>query len=269
MNQIFNRLIILVLGLTSASSLTFATTVHAVEGDDDRIRTFTEQSSKNLEIRSKLCERYASGRFGSSLGEKEGNVKQQFGDRSDELNTKRTNADATRTEIRQSADEKRQEHYAKLLETATTDDQKTAVAVFQSAVESAVAERRASLDSARETYRAGVDSAITDQKSVYEEAIATLKSATESAIAKAKASCEAGTSSSEVSATLKAELSAAKEAFKTATKDRVSLRESIKVLQETRKASFESTKLVFQEKIDEAKVALKLAFVETEEVIAN
>jgi hypothetical protein len=265
MKRIYKKASLLSIGLLFISGVALPVAlVRAEENEIERTNNFSEQSSKNVEIRSKLCERYTSGRFSSNLNEKEDKVQNEFGSRGTELNTKRSENDLNLEELRANADAKRQEHYTKLLENASSDNQKTAVVTFQAEVEFAVADRRSTIDAARGAYRNGVDAAIASQKSSYQSAIADLKTATDTAIAKAKVSCEEGMSSSEVSATLKAELKAAKETFIQATKNVETLREQLNALRETRKSAYETAKTVFSERMDLAREALKIALESTE-----
>ncbi len=87
----------------------------------------------------------------------------------------------------------REAHYAKLLEKFADDDQKTAIATYKQAVESAVKTRQNSVDNAHETYRMAVENLISSKEKLSSSAIDTYKTAVSKAISNANSSCSSST----------------------------------------------------------------------------
>lgn len=234
--------------------------VHAIaQSRNSDSKTRNESRSE-----SSKCERLTSGTFRNSLGGKRDNVSLALMRRLEKLANRRMQSDSSLINIRESSDSKRAEHYAKLLEAATDENHKAAVAVFQQAVEKAVADRRAGLDTARQAYRDGVDALIGDQKVVYEQALLDLQSATDAAIQTAKTACENGNDYNTVKDTLKSELSAARDTFRAAIASREDLKTKLEELRNARKEAFLQVKADFKTALEEAKAVFKAAVGETQ-----
>jgi hypothetical protein len=215
--------------------------------------------AKKTEAILKACERFSVNTVGKDVDGDITKLGEKTSKRQDELSSKRADTDVKRNSERQSADGERQEHYAKMLEQATAENQKAAIAAFQEAVEKAVADRRAVQVAARETYRSGVDAAIASQKESIDEATLSYKTVVESALMAAQASCESGVDVSVVRKTLQDDLKSARELLKTSTNADKNLKEAIEQLIVERKASFETARTTFKTTLDEAKATLEVA----------
>lgn len=246
-------LLTLVLSTVMTSSVTYAIDLPTANARTSDIKT--NLSEKQQEI----CKKFTSSQLSGRLEEKKGLLEQTLENHIGELDTKRSDWDKKRAEERMEADAKRQEHYDALMAVATTDVQKEAVTEFKNSVENAVSVRRAAQDVAREEYRKGIDTALTDKRNSISGASTRLKDDIDAAIAKATLSCENGTPLDDVMKTLKADLEAARAAFKTDTKDDESISDTIKSLADTRKSAIEKAKTDFQKSLEDARDTLKSA----------
>ena len=211
-----------------------------------------EQTAKLTE----LCSKFVNSKMSSEVESKRSQLESKLSEKGAELTGKRSEWDSKRDEARTLADSKRQNHYTKMLEMATGDNQKAAIAEFQIAVEDAVNSRRDAQDEARQAYRDGVDAALEDRKDELESTASEFRQAVDSAVAKAKTSCLNGTPIDSVKSTLKIDLDAAKSELKNAQSQITSASDIVKSLAETRKKTIETAKAVFEEALETAKAKL-------------
>jgi hypothetical protein len=155
--------------------------------------------------------------------------------------------------------EDRSSRYTKMMEKATTTEQKVTVETFRTAVENAVSKRQAAVDAAIATYRTASDKLITDRKLAVETAGAAHKSAVDAAIAKAKTDCAGGVDAAAVRSTMRAEIKSANDTFKTASKRPEELSNQIKPLREARDAAIKKAVESFKTEFEAAKAVLKAA----------
>lgn len=241
--------------LTDEGSNDGQTSTKQREIEASRAQKASELSAKLADI----CKRYTETKLGRTTDDKRNEFTTRLSQKGTDLGDKRSEWDDKRTEARLMADQKREEHYAKLTEKAVTDVQKQAVEVFKQAVEKAVSDRRTAQDTARQSYRSGVDAILANRKSTLEAESGDFKLAVEAALAKAKTSCENGTPVDTVKSVLKTDLEAAKSALKTAKDENGKVSEEIRALVEVRKTAIQSAKEAFDAAMQDAKTALETA----------
>lgn len=113
-------------------------------------------------------------------------------------------------------DQKKLAQFSALQTLAINDAEKTAVATFESQINTAVANERTAVDSATKTYRNGIDVLISQKEPLIKAAAPTYKNAIYYALSKAKTDCSAGVNSANVFADTEAALRTAKAQFQTA-----------------------------------------------------
>lgn len=184
-------------------------------------------------------------------------------------NTRNAKRLATLSDARQKRDEalstKRAEHdtaldahYAALMKKASTSAQKAAVTTFKASTDAAIKARRDAIDVAIKTYRTGIDDLISKKFGTLNTDLATLKTSANAALTKAKSSCTAGTDSKTVYTTFRSDIRTARDAYKT-THTLTKIKEDIKVLSTSRKASVDAAIATFKDSMTVARALLKTA----------
>lgn len=267
MKQIYRATLVVVASLFVVAALPHK--LLALEGIDDSLTSSKVQEIKETQDRKRseataklteLCRRYSQTSIPTNVKDRRGDLNDRLKEREGSLSTQRSEWDSKRLESRTVADERRQEHYAKLLEAAQTDGQKAAVEAFRGAVELAVVTRRQSQDSARTVYRDGLDVFLNNRRTEIEDAAGDFEQSVEAALAKAKTSCENGTPVDTVTAAIKSDLENAKNELKLSKESIPDVAKTADTLLSQRKASLESAKSDFESALEKARSDLKEAF---------
>lgn len=161
---------------------------------------------------------------------------------------------STLAENREMHDENRADRYTKLSERATTEEQKAAVADFQTDVEALVVTRKAAVDTAIQAFKDGVIALYSGKRSEAELNLSAFDDAVDAAISEARASCTSGTDSKVVRDTLSTEMKNSRANLKAA---RESIKDSSQTeltkLREARKASIQTAVTAYQTALEKEK----------------
>ncbi len=166
-------------------------------------------------------------------------------------------------EVRETGDSRRENHYTKLEERATTDAQKSAVAKFKATMETAVRTRRTAIDTALRTYKAGVDALLKKRQDDTQSALTKMRTSIKTATDKAKTDCTAGVDAATIRSTLQASTKAAREQFKTDRQNIEKGRTGLEELRKTRNASIKAAVDSFKTTAENARKELRSAFPST------
>lgn len=208
------------------------------------------------------CSRFDNilNKISSDADTRAGNLEKKRQTGSTNITKDRAEADNKIKTSRQGWDTKWKGMFAKLEAKATTDEQKTAVQTFETAIKDAVTTRRAAFDANRVTFRTGVDTAIANHKSAVSGAVTTLKSEYAAAVAKAQANCASGTAYKDVANQLKADLAAARDKFKSSKVGTENVGQQVKRLADARNQADKAATKTFNDTVKAATTALKQAF---------
>lgn len=204
-----------------------------------------------------------SGDIDLKVNQKLQQLQSRRDDRSAQRLTKRSDRDMQRTQHRTEADTRHDARFDKLDMKAATDVQKAAVIEFKASVNNAVDARRTAIDAAVRDFRSVMDGLIANQKTKVDAAVADFNTARIAAINKAKASCASGVDSVTVKASFDADMTAAKDAFKSA-KDVITKKADVEAAITVRKTAVDEAITDFKAAMAAAQDKLKLAFPKTQ-----
>lgn len=172
------------------------------------------------------------------------------------IQLKNTKLDDNRTKRSQDL----QSNFAKLEARASTTEQQAAVKTYEAAITAAVTARDSAVDAAVSAYQTGVNTALTSRQTELDSAFTTLTTATQSALTTASTACASATANGQAIRTqLSADIKAANEAFKAATKAKDST-STTSGYKSTRDAAVKAAMTTFQTAVQQANAALKTAF---------
>ncbi len=231
-----------------------------------------ERQEKSAERKQALEERKAEEKknFCTNIVDRMSERQSDFAERQSEFTTKkserleerkaeREESDAELAEKRAAAADRRAKMYQNLLNKATTEEQKAAVAQFQQTVEKAVVDRQAALDAAKLAFRNGIDTARTSRKADGTEALAAFKTAMQSALTKAKADCEEGVDQSTVRQSYLSALEAARKTLSEARQNN-GIGDTVSQLAKVRTEAVKAALNTYRTTVEEAFALLKKAF---------
>jgi hypothetical protein len=194
----------------------------------------------------------------STLDTRIGSAKTKYQTHLDTLTSKKNTAVANLTSKRTEVDAKWDAQIAAMKAKATTEAQKAAIATFEATVESLNAARRTSVNSAVTTFTNGLDGLRGESGAEYEKMVVEHKAAIEAAFNDAEAACTAGTDGTTVSKELRADLNAAREAFK-ADRQAYAVRGDFEELRKARVAANNAARETFRKGFAEASKTLRTA----------
>lgn len=194
----------------------------------------------------------------SAIDTKSGTINSRSAKRLATLSDARQKRDETLSTKRAQRDTALNAHYTTLMKKANTDAQKAAVTTFKASTDAAIKARRDAIDAAIKIYRTGIDDLISKKFGTVSTDLATLKASANEALTKAKSSCTAGTDSKTVYTTFRSDIRTARDAYKTS-HTLTKIKEDIKALSTTRKASVDTAISTFKDNMTAARSALKTA----------
>ncbi|PJE69458.1 MAG: hypothetical protein COU98_01970 [Candidatus Staskawiczbacteria bacterium CG10_big_fil_rev_8_21_14_0_10_38_10] len=211
--------------------------------------------------------------FCSRLSEFRTKVDQGIADREEKLNEKRNQIlnrledrwdkrDNQLAEKRAKWDGNRDEHYAKLLERAKTEEQEQAVEKFKATIESAVVTRRTAVDAALVAFRQGLEQALTSRRTSVNGIIDIFKNSVASAFQKTEENCGSNIEKAPIVKDLRASLKAAREKFNADRQEIEKLGPVMSNLVITRNQAIQKAFQDFRTVVEEARKELKIAFPE-------
>lgn len=211
-----------------------------------------EQFCANLETRQADMMTRIQTRAGEVSARHEGNAgerQSKRAERQSELATKRAEMDA-----------KRDAHYEKLSEAATTEAQLAAVEEFSETVEALVDTRRTAIDAAIEDFEDTVEALRESQAAVVADLTEATESGVEAAFAEAEAACETDDATfADVSSVLRDALASQRQAQQ-ANREQYSFKDDLEAARAARKAAVQAAVTEFQAGMDAAKAELRSAF---------
>jgi hypothetical protein len=207
---------------------------------------------------NKFCENIEAriSNSGGKLGERESQMNAKLDKRQAEMVSRRSDKDSKVGDMRAEALTKQTEKFKAALAKASTAEQKAALEDFQAGVKNAVAVRQSAVDSARNAFRQNADSIISERQDKIEDALDARKSAVDTAIAKAKTDCANGVDAVTVRNNLQASVKLAQESFKSTISGLKDSKGDLKVLAETRKTAFEKAHNDFKNTLESLKKTL-------------
>lgn len=215
-------------------------------------KTCTQLSNQADQIIARLTEKLSN--LEQKRTEVENNVQQRINERIANRTAKRAEWDATKAA-----------NWEKLRANAKTDEQKTAVEKFITAIQSAVKIKRDAIDKVISDFRAGIKAERAERKNQTDTALATYKDAITSIASQVKADCAAGKDAKTIRENLRTEMKKARDAFQANRKPAEKFRADITPLKEAKKAELKKIIDTFQASIEAAKTELRAAFPKTEE----
>jgi hypothetical protein len=233
---------------------------------------FKARQEKESERSKKLEERKAETKknFCANVAENISERQTEFAERQSEFLEKKTERLAERkvdrgetdsqiAEKRTAAAERRAQMYQNLLSKATTDEQKAAVAVFQTSIEKAVRDREAALDAARTAFHTGIDTARSSRKMDGSEALATFRATMQTALAKVKTECEEGADQNAIRTEYLNTLEVARKNL-SENRQNNGIGDTVSQLAETRIAAVRTALNTYRTAVEDASKLLKEAF---------
>ncbi len=178
------------------------------------------------------------------------------------LGVRWNNRDTRLTEKKEKWDTNRNEHYAKLIERAKTEEQKQAVNKFIEKIEVAVAVRRTAVNAAIQTFRQGLEQARTTRQSSIRTAVSVFKNSVNSAFEKAESDCKKGVDKTAISKELKTSLKNARDKLTDDKQTIEKLGPVMSGLVTTKNQAIQKAFQDFKTVVEEARKELKVAFPE-------
>ncbi|MFZ2188371.1 MAG: hypothetical protein WAV73_02290 [Candidatus Moraniibacteriota bacterium] len=219
---------------------------------DDRV------AQKNDNICEKISER--ADAFGQKMSEEENKFQTRNQERLANWTTKKTEKEATLSSNRASWDANRDAQFKALEERAQTEEQKKAVADFETTTRAAIEARRLASDSAIKTFQDGIQAAITTRNGQVDQLLASAKEARQKLLDTAKADCAAGKDAKTVMANFRSGMQASRAKTQTDKQNVTKVNTQVQALIATRKASMDKAFSDFKATMEKARVALKKAF---------
>jgi hypothetical protein len=217
----------------------------------------TEKICNNFEnAYSKIGQKMSE--TGKNIASKRQERLQNFTQKETELKTK---LEAKRAEI----DTNFAAHIEKMTGLAKTDEAKTAVAKFQTAVKTAMQTRRNSVDATRTAFQAQVQSRIGERKAAVDSLVSEYQNAIKAAFDKAKADCASGGDAATVRNTLRESLRAAKEKMQTEKQNMEKVKTELQAEIKTRNDAIQKADQDFKAALEAAKTELQKSFPGTTE----
>jgi len=201
-----------------------------------------------------------STQYSSAVQQRVNALQQKIEQSNASLASVRVKEDQALSTTRQNMDAKKEQYYAQLEAKATTDEQKTAVQNFETAMDAASTARKSAIDAANKAFRDGVDAIIAQKQPLIQQAGPAFEAAVKSAFDKAKSSCTSGTASATVRSTLLTDLKTAKDQFKTAVNAGNAINSQMKTLKATRNSAFKKAATDYKTAVQKATADLKAVF---------
>ena len=198
-----------------------------------------------------------SAKVATGIDEREVRYQEQRHERDVKLTDRFATRNSTREDHRLDWDTNRTEKFAKLTAKATSSTQKTAVAKFTKAVDTAVLLRRNFVDLAVAEYKKSVDTAVSARRATVNELLASLKKETTTALTKAKSDCGTGVAPKTVRDAYVASLSSARQKFHTGVKALNARHDALLPFLEIRKNKVEKAVADFKLSVENAARELK------------
>jgi hypothetical protein len=207
-----------------------------------------------------LSARPAAERFADKVAEREQRLAAKRSEIDKRMGERRGERDLRLEKLRVAQDAKRGEAVARLQAKFTSEEQKTAILAFQSAVQAAAEVRRAAVDAANKTFRKGVDEAKVARKAAVDSAVDKFQGDMKAAEDAAKASCgSAEADQTAVRETLRAAVEEARSDMRTAVQAAAKVGPDAAKLNETRRAAVEKAVADWKAAVEQARVDLKAA----------
>ncbi|HUD11134.1 MAG TPA: hypothetical protein VMS08_01885 [Candidatus Saccharimonadia bacterium] len=200
-----------------------------------------------------------TGKIGSNTNDQFQQLKNNFSGRSGKVQSDMATVGQSLASARAVADQKRAADFAQLSGKATTDDQKQAVATFETSVTAAITEQRAVVDAADSAFEKGVLADITARQTDLATAAAIYKAAVQAALTAAQASCSAGDNPVTVRATLQTSLQTARTNLQNASNGSGKLGPNLTNLETARKTAVQLAESTAKTQIAQALTILKAA----------
>lgn len=193
------------------------------------------------------------------ISDQMGKLRQAENDRGSKLGDKWNKFTSERDTFRSKQDTDIESRVAKLGSMATTDAQKQAVAVFESAIKAALSAKRSAIDAALKSFHDGVAALLSARKAAVENAFAARSDAFHAAVEKAKADCASGVAAKTVRAALVSALKSAQSQFVSARKANDDFNAKMKQLTAAKKTALDKAQSDFRTAVEQARDALKAA----------
>lgn len=175
------------------------------------------------------------------------------------LQARWTDIDQKRSNDNSATDKKRDEVFAKLEAKVVTEEQRTAVTIFETAIRSAVNAHRTSIREAVAMHRASVTKLLTDAATPNDKLVNNLKNDFDTAIRKAKADCANGIAPQTIKNELRDSLKIAKESLQQNIKNDT-INKNMESISADRAKNVAIADATFKKAIAEAKKAVLEAF---------
>lgn len=227
-----------------------------------REKAAAKREEIKADIAEKLCDRISDleSKITGRLSNFENKTQERWRNREENWEEKTGNVDGRLANFREKQDENLKAHIAKLTEKATSDEQKTAITKFQSALETALFAKRAAVDSALDTFRDSVNKLVSDRQSSLDAAAATFKNSVASAFDSAESDCSSGKDAKTIRQNLHANLKAARQKFVNDRQSVAKIGDQVQALNETKKQAIQKAVADFKTALQNAVSELKKSF---------
>lgn len=187
-------------------------------------------------------------------------LKTSQNERLQNLKNSREFRDAKLTELKQTVSTNLATTYAKIEVLAKTNEQKTAVSNFKTAMENAINARKNTIVTAASNYRQEIDNIIVSRNSAIDTTVRNFKNSYQSAIQNAKTNCTAGVKPLLARTNFVAEISAAKSNLISAKQKMASPASLVKSSSANYKNAVTKSNQDFKTAAEKARVELKASF---------
>lgn len=151
-------------------------------------------------IKADICSRVdgLNNKMEDSLSNKQQDIEKRRKQQSKKIQTNYEDKTSQISSLRSQWDKNRSNHYEKLSEKASTQEQKSAIEEFKNTIEAAVAKRRALFDRATQDYRNSIDLAINNRQNGIDEIVSTYKTNINQAKDQLEKDCQESKSDTEI-----------------------------------------------------------------------
>jgi hypothetical protein len=256
---------LLMVSITTLSFLVISNALAAPGNSNalnDRGNAAVKKGEIKIDMAEKVCDKLGDlkSKITQRLSNFENSVQERWRNREENWKTKTGEVDKRLANFRTKQDENLKAHIAKLTEKATTDEQKAAVAKFQSTMEVAISVRRTAVDSAIDTFRNSVNKLVNDRQSSLVLAASAFKSSVAAAFNSAESDCSSGKDAKTIRQNLHASLKAAREKFVSDRQNVAKISDQVQALNQTKKQAIEKAIADFKAAMQNAVAELKKSF---------
>ena len=236
----------------------------ATSGDNAQRQADIQQkmADKKAEVGANICDRISER--ADSFNQKMTGEENKFQTRNQErLNTwtdKKMENETKLNSERATWDANRDAQFKALEDRAQTEEQKKAVADFETTTRTAIEARRVAVDASIKTFQEGVQAVVTARNGQVDQLLSGAKSARQVLLETAKADCVAGKDAKTVMVTFRSGMQANRTGTQADKQNIAKVNTQVQALITTRKSSVDKAFTDFKAVMEQARIALKKAF---------